>query len=134
MISRSDLRKLARARLRDAEELFAAKRYDGAVYLCGYVIEFALKARICRTLHWPGFPSTSKEFRDFASFKTHDLNVLLHLSGIESKIKTGPQLMWTWSEVSHWDPAVRYNPVGSASSQQVSAMIQAAYALLKVIK
>jgi HEPN domain-containing protein len=49
MISRTDLRAIARALLRDAEALLAAKRYDGAFHICGYAVELALKARICRT-------------------------------------------------------------------------------------
>jgi hypothetical protein len=35
MISTKDLRAIARARLRDAEVLLAAKRFDGAFYTCG---------------------------------------------------------------------------------------------------
>ena len=34
--ARSDLSKIARARLRDAEVLYRSRRYDGAIYLCGY--------------------------------------------------------------------------------------------------
>ena len=50
MISRTELRRIARARLRDAEVLFGAGRYDGAIYVCGYAIELTLKARICRVM------------------------------------------------------------------------------------
>lgn len=56
MISTKDLKAIARARLRDAHLLLRAKRFDGAFYLCGYAVELALKARICRTLKWAGFP------------------------------------------------------------------------------
>ena len=51
-------------------------RYDGSVYLCGYVIELLLKARICKTLNWDGFPSDSKEFQNLNNFKTHNLEIL----------------------------------------------------------
>jgi len=47
VISRTDLQKMAQAKLEDAEALLQAKRYDSAVYICGYAIELALKARIC---------------------------------------------------------------------------------------
>ena len=56
MISTRDLRSISRARLRDAEELLAARRYDGAFYLAGCAVESALKARACRTLKWTEFP------------------------------------------------------------------------------
>jgi len=51
---------------------------------------------------WAGFPSTRKEFEGYHSFKTHDLDVLLHLTGIEGRIKT--QLFAEWSAVAAWDP------------------------------
>jgi HEPN domain-containing protein len=58
MISTKDLRAIARARLRDAQVLLKAERFDGAFYLSGYAVELALKARICRTLKWRATPST----------------------------------------------------------------------------
>jgi len=85
MITRSDLTKIARARLRDAEVLYRSQRYDGAIYLCGYAVEIALKAKICKTLSWLGYPSTGGEFQNYQSFRTHNLHVLLRLSGVEEK-------------------------------------------------
>ncbi|MGH9933419.1 MAG: HEPN domain-containing protein [Pyrinomonadaceae bacterium] len=89
MIEHGELLKIAEERLKDAEALLAAGRYDGAIYLGGYVVELALKSRICRTLNWKSFPQTTGEFQNYRSFKTHDLDVLLSLSGTEDKIKTG---------------------------------------------
>src|SRR5438093_6274932 len=89
MIYKNELRRIARARLKDAQTLLKAKRYDGVAYLCGYAVELAIKARICRTLKWQGFPETRKEFEQFASFRTHNLDTLLSLTGQEDKIKTG---------------------------------------------
>lgn len=102
MLAKAELRKIAQARLRDAEILFSAKRYDGAVYLCGYAVEITLKERICKTLRWDGFPSTGREFQNFQSFKTHSLDVLLSLSGVEGNIKTN--FLTEWSAVTDWDP------------------------------
>ena len=111
MITTADLKLLASARLKDAQALYSNKRYDAAVYMCGYAVEVALKARICQTLKWPGFPDTRKEFEGYASFKTHDLDVLLHLSGIEARIRSSYGLQW--SDGTKWDPEHRYRPVGS---------------------
>jgi HEPN domain-containing protein len=86
MISTKDLRTIARARLRAAQVLLLAKRYDGASYLCGYAVELALKARICRTLKWPGFPESAKDFKGFQLLRTHDLEVLLRFSGAEGRV------------------------------------------------
>ncbi len=88
MLSNTDLTSIARARLKDAKALLSKNRYDGAAYLCGYAVEIALKARIVKTLRWAGFPESSSEFKGYGSFKTHDLDVLLHLTGWEAKIKT----------------------------------------------
>src|SRR5215467_12539098 len=121
MVSIVELRRMARGRLRDAEVLLTAGRYDGAMYLCGYAIEAALKAHICRVLKWPGYPSTRKEFEGYQSFRTHDQDVLLHLSGTENKIKTSH--LAEWSIVTTWDSNVRYRPIGSTSSQDAAGMI-----------
>lgn len=131
MISKSELNKLAKARLKDAKVLFDAKRYDGAVYICGYVIELSLKLRICKTLNWEGFPSTNSEFQDFRSFKTHNLDVLLALSGVEEKIKT--KYLSEWSAIIIWDPEARYNPIGSIEKSDAELMINSAKVLLRVL-
>lgn len=124
MISPAELRSIARARIKDAEALLAAGRYDGSVYLCGYSVESGLKARICRTLKWTeGFPSTNKEFENYKSFRTHNLDVLLHLSGAEKKIKE-PNPMAEWSIVLAWDPDARYRPIGTATADDATDMIK----------
>ena len=92
MISTQDLRAIARARLRDAQVLLRAKRFDGAFYHCGYAVELALKARICRTLKWYGFPETAQDFKGFQLLRIHDVEILLGFSGIgasESKTRGG---------------------------------------------
>jgi HEPN domain-containing protein len=131
VISAPDLRKIARARLADAEALLRSHRYDGSIYLCGYVIELALKYRICRTLGWAGYPSTAGEFKSYQTFRTHDLDVLLHLSGRETKIKG--QMFAEWSTVAAWDPEARYKPIGSASRISAEGMVKAATALFKTL-
>lgn len=122
MIPLADLRKIARARLQDAEALLTTRRYDGAVYLCGYAVEVALKARICRTLKWAGYPSTRKEFEGYQSFRVHDLDVLLHLSGAEAKIKSN--YLAAWLAVAAWDPSVRYAVIGSSSAADAQHLIE----------
>ena len=131
MIAHDDLIALAEARLEDVDILLQNDRPDVAEYLCGYVVELALKARICRTLEWPGFPETRKEFENYASFKTHKLEVLLSLSGHEQRIKAN--YLSEWSTVEKWDPEARYRRVGHADFLQVALMWAAATKLLKVL-
>ncbi len=131
MIPTNDLLKIAGARLKDAEVLLGSRRYDGAIYLCGYAVELALKARICKTLNWPGYPDTRKEFENYSSFKTHNLDVLLHLSGQESAIKLN--FFTEWSVVAQWNPSARYQPVGTADESDTRLMISATKTLLGAI-
>ena len=131
MIQARDLGQIARARLRDAEVLRDARRYDGSVYLCGYSVEIALQSRICRTLKWQGFPATNKEFKGYQSFRTHDLDVLLRLSGAEAKIKT--KNLAEWSVVGTWDPSARYRVTGTATSQNATDMLNAARAIMRAL-
>ena len=131
MIAASDLRKIARARARDAKVLLGSRRFDGAFYLCGYSVEMALKARICKTLKWPGFPETSHDFKGLQSVRTHDLDILLRFSGIESRIEQN--YAWDWSVVIAWNPEKRYQSVGQSSEQQATDMLICTKRLLAVI-
>ena len=128
MISAKDLTKLAKGRLQDAEVLYRGDRYDGAVYLCGYAVELALKARICKTLKWSEFPDDNSKYR---SLRTHDLHVLLHLSGIEAEVAA--QFKAEWSIVMEWNAVLRYRKLGTATDVEAGEMIGAAKNLLKVL-
>lgn len=138
MLVKSALKRIASARLADADTLFLAGRFDGAAYLCGYVIEIALKWRICRTLRWEGFPESRKEFDGLASFKTHDLDTLLHLSGGETNVK---QFYFSdWSTVKAWDPESCYSRISVLTKSEmlqrrddVLATLSAPKTLLKIL-
>jgi HEPN domain len=131
MLSTKDLRAIARARLRDAQVLMKAKRFDGAFYLCGYAVELALKARICRTLKWRGFPESDKDFKGLQSLKSHDLEVLLKFSGAEARMSTRHAA--EWSTVIQWNPEQRYQRIGSCQPQQALDMVTCVERLLKVL-
>lgn len=128
-IARNELRKIARARLADAEALFRARRYDGAVYLSGYVVEMALKARICRSLSWPDFPETRGEFEGLGGLKTHDLEILLRLSNRGGSI-LGTYLA-EWTIVTTWRPEHRYRPIGTSNWADARTTLDAVAKLLR---
>ena len=130
MLTPTDLRTIAQARLQDAHILLTNGRYDGAGYICGYAVELTLKARICDTLNWPGFPQTAKEFANYTSFKTHNLNVLLSLSGREQIIKQSHLV--DWSFVRQWNPEDRYRVAGGISAQDAQPFLASTTALLPV--
>jgi hypothetical protein len=131
MLLRAELKKIAGARLNDAEALLLARRYDGAAYLCGYTIEIGLKLRICKTLKWEGFPETTKEFEGLQSFKSHSLNTLLKLSGVEEKIKLN--YLAEWSIVKQWNPESRYHRVGGITASDAAGFVEACKVLLHAL-
>lgn len=135
MISIADMEKQARSYLKASRILSrnAHAQYDTAAYLCGYVVEIALKVRICQTLGWAGYPSSNNDFQNYASFKVHNLETLLHLSGREAAVKTDPSLAAAWSIVQAWNPIQRYQPVGTKSASDAQAMTSAAGKLLRFL-
>ena len=122
VLSAADLKAIARGRLADAMALLKAGRFDGSAYLSGYVVEL-LRIGRCTTLKWPGFPEKRSEFEGFQSFKTHDLDVLLRLSGREQYIKV--TLFPEWTVVSQWNPEARYQAVGTVTAATAQNMISA---------
>ena len=64
-------------RYKDAQALFKAKRWGGAVYLGGYVIECILKAKILMNLGSKNLPK---------DYWHHDLEKLVRLAGIERRL------------------------------------------------
>ncbi|HZL35122.1 MAG TPA: HEPN domain-containing protein [Tepidisphaeraceae bacterium] len=129
-IGAAGFKELAKARLADAEILFANARYDGAVYLCGYSVEFTLKARICSLLGW----STYFTDREYATFRTHDLTVLLNLSGAGIMFDMGAPFARDWAFVlAFWSNQLRYEPHGTMTQQDATKMIQAVGNLMSAL-
>jgi hypothetical protein len=124
-----ELQGLSTARLHEASLLLAGGEFNGAAYICGYAVELALKARICRTLNWHAFPSAASEFAGIQSLKTHDLETLLKLTGKQDFILTSQII--AWSQVSTWTPQLRYQPVGTFDAHKASKMVSAAEILVR---
>jgi hypothetical protein len=122
----TDLKDMARAKLKDAQLLYNGKRYDSAFYLCGYAVEIELKARICRTLRWSLYPASAQ----YQSFKTHNLQQLLGLSGIELRVMT--RFPGEWSVVSVWNVERRYDRVGTVTEADARDLVVASRILVKV--
>ena len=67
--------------------------------------------------------------RKNSTFKTHDLDVLLHLTGLEDKVKL--KLMTEWSIVAKWNPETRYNPIGKVNETDAIDMLDSTKELIK---
>lgn len=136
MISHCELQSNAKTRLNDAKILYEHRHYDGAVYLCGYAVELALKAIICKNLKLEGIPNTSKEFDTIVTtiqkLKTHNLGNLLVLAGQVIETDTKQKHLEDWSVVLNWDPEMRYAPIkGQLLKSDASSIIKATSRLLR---
>lgn len=126
MPTRTELKELANTRLKEAKALFASGLYDGCCYLAGYVVELALKARICKVLDLTDYPETGEISR---SFKIHRLDDLIRLAGLQRKFDAAkaanPRLLTNWSLVTEWKEEFRYKPVGSSPRKRAEETISA---------
>jgi len=59
-MNRSDFKKLAKVRLKDAQALLEKGCYSGAYYLAGYAVECGLKACIAKQTREFDFPPDRK--------------------------------------------------------------------------
>jgi HEPN domain-containing protein len=105
----------------EAEVLYKARLYDGCVYLAGYAVELALKARICRLLRIKAYP-TGELGR---AFKIHSLEQLKVLAGLSAEIdvKKNKALFDNWSKAVKWDPEQRYEAPGRYNASSAKAIL-----------
>jgi len=134
MISSQELQTISRERIRDARVLFNNRAYDGSMYICGYAIELALKAVICKNLCLAGIPHTSEEFSNIAKLKTHNLEELLKQTpgSVSAKIKSN--YLADWSTVLQWNPEMRYAPIrGRQMRSQAGGALQSAQRIVRYL-
>jgi HEPN domain-containing protein len=122
LATRQQLQQLAKLRLREAERLYASGLYDGAVYLCGYVVELALKARICKLLQLKNYPESGDIGR---LFKTHNFDDLKVLAGLSQEITAtkAPELFNNWSIATLWKSEQRYLPQGTSDKKKAQEVL-----------
>lgn len=123
MATYDELKDLADLRLREAEALYAAGLFDGAKYLSGYVVELALKARICRLLDQDEYPDKGRLKNVYA---VHDLDQLLLLGGLEKSVSPANKALFdNWSTAALWKPDRRYDAAGSTTQQDAEEILNA---------
>jgi hypothetical protein len=136
MIKYEVLKQLAEVRLEEAKLLHNAGYYDGAVYLCGYVTELALKARVCKHLRLKEYPDSGVYKQ---KFRSHNPTELLLMGGLANAIYLDPKdkkrtklfQNWTiltqWNETTNegWDVAVRYTAPGTYSEEESRKRLEA---------
>ncbi|HUY89940.1 MAG TPA: hypothetical protein VMV10_14485 [Pirellulales bacterium] len=104
--SRADFEKLIVLRMEEAKLLIDAKSdWDGAYYLAGYAVEFALKIRIISQLMKSNsFPD--KKLAD--NYYKHDLTVLRKAAGLDEEMDKDPLVNQKWVTVKDWSEQSRY--------------------------
>ena len=127
-LTRLDLQVLANSRLAVAYALRQSGHHDGALYLAGYALEFAFKARICNILdaHYP---------LEIQGFRTHSYQVLLKLAGLERALdikKSDVNFSANWSiliggtaQLQGWSEEWRYRAIGSVTAAEANVFLQA---------
>jgi HEPN domain-containing protein len=103
--SRSDFEKLMELRLKEAGLLLEKRDWDGAYYLAGYAVEFALKVRIISNLmKSDSFPD--KKLAE--SFYRHELTLLRKLAGLDDDMDKDVAVRLQWDIVKDWSEQTRY--------------------------
>ena len=103
-------------RLADAQELFAASRWRGAMYLAGYAIECLLKAKLmqiydCRTLRELEAELKRRSLLPaHQTVFTHQLETLLSLAPGCHRLTQNHELARAFRNVNQWAPYWRYDP------------------------
>lgn len=103
--SRADFEKLMDLRMAEAKLLLDQKDWDGAYYLAGYAVEFALKVRIISQLmKSDSFPD--KKLAE--NFYKHDLTVLRKAAGLDDEMDRDAAVRSHWDIVRGWTEQSRY--------------------------
>lgn len=106
----------SRERLADAQVLYAASRWRGAMYLAGYAIECLLKAKLmqiydCRTLRELELELKRRSLLPaHRTVFTHQLETLLSLAPGAHRLTQNHELARAFRNVNQWAPQWRYNP------------------------
>jgi hypothetical protein len=119
-MNREDFQHLAEDHLRHAKVLLEAGLYSGAYYMCGYVVECALKACICRRTNQFDFYPNPNDAKDAWS---HDFKKLIRVSDLEGGFNAAREkdkdLDVNWKSVEGWKPESRYESRGQQEAQTI---------------
>lgn len=134
-MNRNDLKELALIRAREAQVLLENGNYEGAYYLCGYVVECGLKACIAKQTRRYDFPDKKTVDESY----THDLAKLIKIAGLgpalDGEFRKAPSFEVNWSTVKDWAEASRYEKHDSKEAQNLySAVADRRHGVLQWIK
>ena len=95
-----ELRRSCNSKLSASKTLCKAGRYIECIYLGGYAFEILLKVYITKKLGLDEMPDC---------FKTHHLESLVFVAGLEGEVKKDPDLKAHFKDVNTcWNESIRY--------------------------
>ena len=107
-MNRSDFKRLADTRIRDAVALMQGRRYAGAYYLAGYAVECGLKACIAKQTRRHEFPDKELVNQSY----THGLEKLINTAGLKNRrdadAALDPLFGSNWAVAKDWSELARY--------------------------
>jgi hypothetical protein len=128
----SQMRAVAERRFGDASALCATgnnERANGALYLCGFVVEILLKAQLLRTYEQTAkrrggdVPAAEREIWNLI-WRSHDLGSMLqklpHLHAAlrkASERRENPMYLYLKQVCARWDIQLRYSPLSTTMSE-----------------
>ncbi|MBL8616205.1 MAG: hypothetical protein JNM72_11390 [Deltaproteobacteria bacterium] len=117
----NSMTKASIARRMDAEQLFAAQRWAGAMYMAGYFVECALKASLMECFHVADLGQLNAELtrrtHTQVETTTHSLTILIELHPELQRRRRAPllprnqPLIAALRVVAPWSSTWRYSPV-----------------------
>jgi hypothetical protein len=121
-VDRKYLQNLAKTRLRDAQALLGRRRWSGAYYLCGSVIECALKACLLKYLGESDAVFGKQGYlKDLVGCWTHDLVKLVNMAGLDTDFGVArganPVLEANWGVTKDWKETSRYEEKTEAETR-----------------
>lgn len=136
LITGEQLKELAQHRLDESRLLYPGGYYQGAYYMAGYAVEFALKALICKRLGVEVFVKGHGFGQVSDALHTHHLPTLLVFAGLFPNLQdekiANKNLFQDWSKVSEWTEQRRYEPL-TCSQQTVINFINAVERIMQWI-
>jgi len=123
-MDRKRFQALAKARLKDAKALLGRKRWSGAYYFCGYVVECALKSCLLRHLGESGAVFGDQDYlKKLAGCWTHDLVRLVNLAGLDAEFGAArganAALNDFWTVTKEWEETSRYEEKTEAEAKRL---------------
>ena len=103
--SRDDFKELIDLRMAEAKLLLDGGSWDGAYYLAGYAVEFALKiCMIAQLMKSDAYP----EKRQLEQYYRHTLADLLKGAQLDDQLSADAGLQASWKTVKQWNEQSRY--------------------------